>query len=289
MTLSIFPYVGGKSELAQWIIDHLPDHSCYVEPFAGSASVLVNKPRSKVEVLNDLDGDVVQFFEVCRDHGDKLAEFVRDVPYSRELYNRWADEFYNGKRVDDPIERAGRWVFLRYTSFGGIYGTKSGFKRASHLNKRGPAKIWQQVPDRVKVCRDRFRGVNIECIDALELIERYDGPETVFYCDPPYADIETDYYATGEFGHGEFGSVLSGIEGLAIVSYADLPSEFKNGWHIIERDYTRRARRGATGEWNEDSIERICLNFDPDSVSKFVDANHRQETLAVTDASGGDH
>jgi len=83
--LSAFPYIGGKTRLADWIQSHLPAHTTYVEPFGGSAAVLLNKPRSKVEIFNDKDGDVVNFFEVAREHPDKLAEFCRYVPFSEQL------------------------------------------------------------------------------------------------------------------------------------------------------------------------------------------------------------
>lgn len=288
MSLSIFPYVGGKSELAPWIIDHLPDHDCYVEPFAGSASVLINKPRSKVEVLNDLDGDVVQFFEVCRDRADELSDFVYDIPYSRELYQRWANEFYDGNRPDDAIERAGRWLFLRYASFGGKYGHKSGFCRASHLNAQPPSKIWAQAPERVDETRERLRGVEIECLDALDLIGRYDSENTVFYCDPPYVGCHRDYYMVDGLDHDGLEACLSAIEGYTIVSYGLLPEAFGEEWYVKAREYTQRARRGSD-DWKDNATERICLNFDPTRTPKFVDVGHRQDTLAFTKAiEGGD-
>lgn len=275
--MSAFPYVGGKSELSPWIVDHLPDHDCYIEPFSGSASVLLAKPRSKVEVLNDLDGDVVQFFRVARDRPDELREFVRDTPYSRELYNEWADAFYNGHRPEDSVERAGRWVFLRYAAFGGKYRNKSGFKRASHLNSQPPSKIWSQVPDRVGALRDRLRGVDIECLPALELVEKYDSPVTVAYCDPPYLGCEGEYYPESDIDHEELESLLSNMEGRALVSYSDLPECF-GSWWVRCRDYQQRARRGGDG-WEDQAVERLCMNFRPDRTSTFVDVEHRQTTL----------
>lgn len=277
MTLSPFPYVGGKSELAPQIVDLLPDHHCYVEPFAGSASVLVNKPRANVEVLNDLDGDIVQFFETVRDRDEELREFVRDVPYSRELFDEWGDEYYAGHRPEDPVERAGRWVFLRYAAFGGKYGRKSGFKRASVKNHTPPSKVWKKVPQRINDLRDRLRGVDIECRDAFDVIEDYDSETTIFYCDPPYVEAQSDYYAGEAVNHAELEAALRDTEGFAIVSYAELPKAFEDGWEVVPFDYSNRARRGATGEWNEDAVERLCLDFDPVETPRFVAA--RQSTL----------
>lgn len=284
MTVSAFPYVGGKSELAPWIVDHLPDHDCYVEPFAGSASVLLGKPRSNVEVLNDLDGDVVHFFETVRDQGDELREHVRDIPYSRQLYDEWADEFYAGYRPDDPIERAARWLYLRYAAFGGKYGRKTGFKRPSVKNHSPPSKVWLKVPDRVTAVRDRLQGVAIECTDALELLETYDSPKTAAYCDPPYIEAPSDYYVEDGIDHAQLEATLQRLECRAIVSYAELPEAFRDGWHVRNRDYTNRARRGDTGEWNHDAIERICMDYDPEATPSFVNQRQRQQKLT---ADGG--
>ena len=81
--LSAFPYIGGKTRLADWIQSHLPAHNTYVEPFGGSAAVLLNKPRSKVEIFNDKDGDVVNFFEVAREHPRQVSRVLPVRPVFR--------------------------------------------------------------------------------------------------------------------------------------------------------------------------------------------------------------
>lgn len=283
MPISAFPYIGGKSELAPWIVDHLPEHECYVEPFGGSASVLLAKPRSTVEVLNDLDEDIVQFFRTVRDRPDDLREFVNNIPYSRSLFEEWADHYYNGYRPGDAVERAGQWVFLRYAAFGGKYGRKTGFKRASHLNSQPPSKIWAQVPDRVGLLRDRLSGVEIECDPATTVIDAYDSEDTLVYCDPPYPDTSRDYYRENEVSHQALEAALAGMAGEAVVSYATVPPPFEEGWHIRERGYTQRARRGSMSDWNSASIERLCCSFDPAEVPTFVNATECQTTFATVE------
>nr|WP_284010312.1 DNA adenine methylase [Halomicroarcula sp. YJ-61-S] len=82
---AVFPFPGGKSRLASWILQEVPEHECFVEVFGGAAGVLVNKDteRSTVEVYNDLDEDLVHFFEVLREQPDELVEWLSAVPYSR--------------------------------------------------------------------------------------------------------------------------------------------------------------------------------------------------------------
>src|SRR6056297_1996802 len=84
---SIFPYPGNKSRHADWILRHFPEHTCYVEPFGGATGVLANKPESKVEVYNDRDRDLVQFFDVLRERGQELAEWLDNLPYARAKYD----------------------------------------------------------------------------------------------------------------------------------------------------------------------------------------------------------
>lgn len=136
MPQNAFPYPGNKSRHSDWIISHLPEHECYVEPFGGAAGVLFNKPRSKVEVYNDLDGDIVHFFEVLRDRPEELQAWLERVPYARQLHEEWATAYYDGYRPDDDIERAGRWFFLRYSQFGGLYEPGKGFA-GNDMRKEG--------------------------------------------------------------------------------------------------------------------------------------------------------
>ena len=275
MTVSAFPYIGGKSQMAPWIIDHLPDHECYVEPFAGSAAVLLTKPLSTVEVLNDRDRDIVHFFEVVLEQPAELAEFVRNIPYSRQLYEEWAEDYYAGCRDDDPVARAGKWLYLRYASFGGKYGRRTGWKRASVRNRQPPSRNWENVDERIFIIRDRFRGAEIECLDYKDVIDRYDSEQTVFYCDPPYVEADDDYYrvSDSEFPHGELADTLTKIDGAAIVSYTDAPEDSPlRDWHVSEFKKKNAARRGSHTEWNDETTERLFMNFDPAETPTFVGA-----------------
>lgn len=284
-SLSAFPYIGGKTNIANWILDHLPDHHVYVEPFGGAAAILLNKPRSQIEVYNDVDGDVVHFFDVARDRPEELIEWVRRAPFAEELHDRWKDEFYAGERPDGDIERAGRFLLLRYTQFGGKYHSPSGFSRDTLRTRVGESRSWMRVPEKIKAVCERLQGVSIQCGDFREVIERYDSPETLFYCDPPYLNKEDLYPGADGFSHKELAAALSDVDGFALVSYSDRPDGLYSSWHEVTRESYHNA--GARGEKNSKQVnERLLMNFDPSEVPKFV--GPQQTTLTLGEEVGGD-
>lgn len=271
MTLSAFPYPGGKTLLTDWIANHLPAHTVYVEPFGGSAAVLLNKPRSRVEVYNDIDGDIVHFFDVARDRPDDLARWAKRTPFSEELYNRWVTEYYSGERPDDDLERAGRWLFLRFTQFSGKVDHVAGFKRDQPRDRKGASNIWRSVDDRIEAVADRLQGVSVQNGDYQDIIQKYDSPETVFYCDPPYLDKEHTYRVR-DFNHADLAASLGEIEGYAMVSYTDQPGGY-GGWTERRRKHKHESNRKKPTK----VTERLLMNFDPAAVPQW--AGGQQRTL----------
>ena len=277
MTFSAFPYIGGKTRLAPWIIDHLPEHTTYVEPFGGSGAVLLNKSRSDVEVFNDKDSDVVTFFRVARNRRDELIEWCQYTPFAEELHDEWADAFFAGERPDDEIEHAGRWLFLRYSQFAGKVSRKSGFKRESPTDQKGTreARNWMNAPERIETVAERFRGVSVVHDDYQDVVERYDSPETVFYLDPPYYEKEDFYRVAAD--HGALEETLSNIEGYALVSYTDVPPGLYEDWHVVEKNVTHSAAGNG-----KRADERLLLNFRPEETQPFREARQTGlETFTV--------
>jgi DNA adenine methylase len=222
--LSAFPYPGGKTSFVDEIVRQFPKHRRYVEPFGGSAAVLLNKPPSYIEVFNDLNSDIVHFFEVVRERKEELQEWLRRTPYSRELHEQWARAFYQGERPDDDLERAGRWYYLRYTQYGGKLDRFSGFKTSI---KRNEARSLRGATEHLDDVVTRFREVILENQDYREVLDRYDRPDTLFYLDPPYVETTYNYYGTGEFDHQQLAGVLAELAGYWICSYGDLPPSLK--------------------------------------------------------------
>jgi len=279
---SVFGYPGNKAKHAEWILEHFADHRCYVEPFGGAAGVLANKPESKVEVYNDKDGDLVQFFGVLRDSGPELVDWLTDVPYSREMYEEWAPEWYDGWRPDDPIERAGVFFYLRQTAFGGKYRYKGGFATSTTRNQ---AMTYRNQVDRLHEFAERFRGqVVLENLDWQDVLEKYDGTDTLSYLDPPYPDAKLRYRYGEDFDHEAFASVLEDTECRWIVSYGAAPECVRAvGETIVERTTKYQMAAGHNGDPDE-VTETLILNYDPDEVESFVDGQAELgQFVAATD------
>lgn len=258
---------GSKTTIAPWIIDHMPPHRTYIEPFGGSASVLMQKDESDLEVFNDLDGRLVEFFEVCRDRGDELADWLTDTPYSREVYERFKEQWQAGDIPDSKFKRAAQFFYLQSCSYGGKGGT---FRVQSTTQDHSPradrtTRKYLRAAENLADVKDRFSEVLIEQLDYTDLIPRYDSDVAFFYCDPPYHNV--DYYRHGtDFDHSEFADVLDGCEGRWMVSYSDIPPAFdRDGWHVVER--TRQWRLSDDAETTQ--VERLVMNYDPNQVPAF--------------------
>jgi len=265
VTLSAFPYPGGKTVYAE-ILRYFPDHRRYVEPFGGSAALLLNKPQSHLEVYNDLDDDdVVQFFRVLRDRREELVEFLNAVPYARSLYDEWSEAFYDGYRPDDPVKRAGRWLFLRYSQFNGAVERRNGFKTGG---KRNEARSFRWSIDDLQPVAERFGEVTIECEPYQDVLARYDHPDTLFYLDPPYRDTTRSYYGVGEdVDHGGLVDRLATLEGEWIVSYDEFPPGLVEVAADVETYDARYSM--AYSDDRPEHTERIALSFDPDELPTF--------------------
>lgn len=231
---------GGKWLLAPWIIEHLPAHSVYVEPFGGAASVLIRKPRSYAEVYNDLDGDVVNFFRVLRsERAGELVEKLRMTPFAR-------DEFTDAyQHSTDPVEEARRLVIRSFMGFGSDGFNRdrpTGFRANSNRSGTTPAHDWINYPDSLQRIVSRFRGVVIESRPAVDVMRQHDGPETLHYVDPPYMHDtrESGHRYRHEMDSDQHAALLDALlalKGVVVLSgYAHpLYDALLSGWRRIER------------------------------------------------------
>ncbi len=212
-------YHGGKWELAPWIISHFPPHKIYCEPFAGGASVLLQKPRAWAEVYNDLDGEMVNLFQIVRDRGLELRSALEVTPFSRVEF------FAAFERSADTLEQARRTIMRSHMGFAGvgIHGRTTGFRSFSRNSGSHPASQWRVFPDHLEAVVERMRGVVLENRDALEVIDQQDSPDTLFYLDPPYApetrDAGVDYrHEMTTEQHGAFLQRLPALKGMVVLS-----------------------------------------------------------------------
>lgn len=171
-----FPWYGGKVKFLGWLLPLLPATPQYCEPFAGSASVLLNRDPSPLETLNDLDSGVVNFFRVLRDREDELVRLLARTPYSREEF----------ELSDDPSRRSledARRFYVRVRQSWGSKGVSWSFCVRAKTNH---VRTWCNAQEKLHAAAERLRRVQIEHAPALAIIGRYDHRDTLFYCDPPY-------------------------------------------------------------------------------------------------------
>lgn len=236
----VIRYPGSKWKLAWWIVSHMPPHTVYLEPFFGSGAVLFQKPRSKVETVNDLDGRVVNLFRVLRDRPEELARAVALTPYSRAEYEA------SYERAEDPVEDARRFLVRASQAHGGMVGSKCGWHNEIGDALGVPvARQWCRVDERILAAAERLRGVQIECRPAEDLIAAYSrsgaAARTLIYADPPYLiDQAKRYYAhamTPE-EHARLLSLLDAHPGPVLLSgYAHpLYDEMLAHWLRLERE-----------------------------------------------------
>lgn len=178
----IIRWHGSKWRIAEWVIAHFPPHKLYIEPFGGSASVLLQKPRSVTEVYNDLDRDLVNMFKMIRERPDELALQLALTPYARDEYQA----LYRSS--EDDMERARAFIarsFMGMSSKGALQ--KSGFDaRTNPDGYTGRLRSLASLPDEIVTVAGRFIHVVIENVPAVACLDRYDRPDALIYLDPPY-------------------------------------------------------------------------------------------------------
>ncbi len=258
---AVIKYPGAKWSLAHWIIGHFPQHHSYLEPFFGSGAVLFNKPRSNIETINDLDGDVVNLFEcICRDP-EQLGRLVYFTPYSREMY----ETTYLSEVPEDPFERAVR--FLVKCNQGHGFRTNEvrvGWKNDVQGRERAyAAKNWTKLSEGILQAAERLRGVQIECRPAVEVISRFNAPNVLIYCDPPYvlstrSGGKRQYkHEMSDKDHLELLAALKQHQGPVLISgyHSDMYAAELADWYrseAITMDQLSRTRQ-----------EFLWMNFEP--------------------------
>ncbi len=304
-----FRWYGGKYSHLDFILPQLPRTHQYVEPFGGSAAVLINREPSPVETYNDIDGDVVNFFKVLRESRDELLENIALTPFSRDELAHAVEQKRNGGDESEgfggtsdassdgeltDIERA-RLFFVRAGQ------TRSGLaqeatpgrwaycKSTSRREMSGAVSRWHGRLEHLYDVADRLRRVQIENKPAIEVVERYDDDETLFYCDPPYphetrGDTNSYGHEMTDDEHRELAAVLRECDGKIAVSgydcelYEELFEEY--GWHRVDDEEktmhtTKDTRR-----------ESLWLNYEPPN-REITDIGAKQQTLDQAQSNTG--
>lgn len=233
-----FAYYGGKTRLARRIVEALPTHQHYVEPFAGSLAVLLAKPRSRMETVNDLDGDLMTFWRVLRDQPEALAAAAALTPHSRAEHMA-----AYGLDTDDDVERARRvWVLLSQGRGGTLRNTGWRFYRNPAGSTMSMPGYLAAYVERILTAAERLAGVSLECRPALDVVRDY-GQESgaLLYCDPPYLAStrkSTNYRRemAAEPEHRALAEALGECAATVVLSGYDSPlyGDLYAGWNRVE-------------------------------------------------------
>lgn len=239
-------WMGGKSNLRARVIEYLPaDAECYAEVFAGAGWVLFGKAPHPVEVLNDAHGDLVNLWRVLKWRSAELLEGVHQNLYSRQM-------FYD-LRVERPADHdeMGRavWMYLLIQQSFGADLSRIQSSRFGFWNKSPRDLFLNKSLEQFGPAKERLRGVFIEQSDFDEVIRRYDQPQTIFYCDPPY--LEQSGYAE-KFSlddHRRLSETLQGIAGRYLLTVNDHPAvrDLYAGQFIVEAEESRAISRETEG------------------------------------------
>jgi DNA adenine methylase len=225
-----FGWYGGKFSHLDWLLPLLPPCHHYCEPFAGSGAVLLNRAPALIETYNDIDGDVSTFFRVLRDQPEELIRLISLTPFSREEYHLAITGSTEG--ISD-VERARRFYIRARQTRTGLAQTASlgrwaNCKDTSRSGMSGVVSRWLGGISALDDIAQRLIRVQIENRPAIDVIQLYDGKDTLFYCDPPYlhatrGDAKAYGFEMDEDQHRIFAQVVNDCAAKVAVSGYDHP------------------------------------------------------------------
>ena len=217
---SPLPYIGGKTRPAEKLIAQFPQHTAFVELFCGGASILFRKEPSEVEVINDLNDEITNFFRVCQFHHEALIQYCRFAVASRN----WFDLL---KRTEPntltDIQRAFRTLYLQKNSFGARVMNPNFHYFRQNRSNFNPENICKHIEETHR----RLARVQIECAPYQQIIERYDAPQTFFFCDPPYYKKPIYKFNFSHEDYLELERQLGSIQGKFLLTLNDVPETRK--------------------------------------------------------------
>lgn len=252
-------YYGGKQLMLPQILPNIPEHEIYNEPFFGGGAVLFAKDPSRVEVINDLNGEVINFYRVVQMDFWKLNEMIQSTLHSRELYHD-AQVVYNAPHMFDPIRRA--WAFWILTNQG--FSAKIGSWAVENSGDSMIKRLISKKEEFTIAYRRRLERVQIECTNALTVIKAKDSPETFHYLDPPYIGSNQGHYSGyTESQYIELMDSMAMMQGKFLQS--SYPSEIlaeyckRYGWHV--KTYSKNLSAAGMKRGGKKKVEVLVGNY----------------------------
>jgi DNA adenine methylase len=212
----IIPWIGGKRRLAKTILPLFPEHRTYIEPFCGAAALFFMKDPAPVEVINDINGELMNLYRVVKYHLDGLVQEFR-----WELVGRLQFEWHLHQPAEQltDIQRAARFYYLQKTCFGGkVQGQNFG------VDAGRPPRLHQlRMEEDLSAAHQRLVSATIEHLPWTDCVARYDRPESLFYCDPPYWKTEGYGVNFGFENYDRLAQIALSIKGKMVISVNDIP------------------------------------------------------------------
>jgi DNA adenine methylase len=262
----VLKYPGSKWKIAEWIIEQMPEHHSYIEPFFGSGAVFFSKPPSKIETINDLDSRVPNLFKIIRDEPERLAALIAGTPYSKEEYD---NSFVS---TDDIYESTRRFLVQCWQSHTfRVNEYKCGWKIDVQGRDKAYAMYnWYRLPRWLLDTTERLRHAQIENMNAVELIQKFNYKNVLIYADPPYIlDTRSEHQYMHEMSDDENIKLLEALLGhkgpVMVSGYASaLYNKYLIDWHCISRNnYSFNAVGGKQNK------EALWMNFEPAAQIKL--------------------
>ena len=249
MVNNVLKYPGSKWNIADDLVNMIPPHRSYVEPYFGSGAVLFRKVPSDIETVNDLDGDVVNLFRCIQQDSERLARLVMTTPFSREVYDR---QFAQDNSCASRYQRAAGFLVRMWQSYGSRNrndGYKGGWKHDVAGRERMYALWnWYRLPEWIVKIAERLRKVQIENRPALEVIQKHDSHDIFQYIDPPYLlgtrSRKQYMYEMADEDHEELlKAILQSRAKIMISGYeSDMYNDYLHGWR--KESFTSHADGG---------------------------------------------
>lgn len=265
-------YYGGKQTLLKYLLPLIPQHRLYCEPFFGGGAVFFAKPKSEVEVINDINGEIVNFFKVIKTKFPELQKEIKATLHSRELYKKAMVVYVNPDLFTDVKRAWALWV-LTNQGFAGMIGSwgfgKDDSKEAALANKRDAF---------TKEYEDRLAKVQVENNNAIKVIQRCDDKETFIYADPPYIGSDQGHYkGYSENDYRELLDALAKVKGKFLLS--SYPSKILSTYIKKYKWKVQKVTKSVAVTKHTDKVktEMIVMNYDPAKIKVFKHTMNPQD------------
>lgn len=268
-------YYGGKQSLLKYLLPLVPPHKIYCEPFFGGGALFFAKPKSEVEIINDLNGEVMNFFIVLKTKFSALQKEVQATLHSRELYKKAIAIYKNPKAYSD-VKRA--WALWTATNqgFAGLIGSwgfgKTNSKEKAVANKRD---------DFTKTYEERLRTVQLESNNAIKVIDRCDSKDTFIYADPPYIGSDMGHYKGYSVDdYKELLNKLTKVKGKFLLS--SYPSQILTEYIRKYKWGTKKIEKSVavTKHTDKKKTEMLVFNYDPAKI-KRIETEFKIKNISV--------